>query len=700
MSKPFELCPARLELVAAPDALEIQAAEGEGKPPTFAGVVYTGGPMQLNGFYRPVIVDLAGMKAGQENPVYKQHDPNQIVGHTTAVPITPQRITVEGVVSGTGAAAQEVVANARNKFPWKLSLGASVDRLVRVDDGESVQVNGRTFRGPVLIARKTTLGEVSFVPRGADAKTKVKVAATIAAEPLFLKGNAPMTFEQWLKAKGFDSNLLTESGLATLRASYDDEQRADAGAKPADDATGAKPIQAAAVETADEIKAAAATGLDEFRKEAAAETRRIGAIQAAAKDFPEICAEAIEAGWSKEQTEREVTRERELQDLRASRASIGPAIHIEGAGDGASALVLECAARMNTSEDRELVEKDYDEKILAAAHKHFRRLGFKDLIRACCDMEHVAAPRPGATETDYIRAAFSTTSLSGILGDSANKSMLAAYRAVPSTAKKIARKLSANDFKTHTGYRLTGDPKLLEVDGKGELKYGNLDEESFTYSVATYGKIFGITREMIVNDDLNAFSEIPRLLGKGAALTLEDLFWTLVLANTGSFFASGNNNTLTNSLSSAGLAAAVALFRNQTDADGHPVLLTPTTLVVPPALEETADELYTSTNIVLGTSTKAKVGSANTHKAKYKPEVSPYISNSSYTGYSTTRWYLFPEKDESPFGIAYLNGAENPIVEEADQPAEFLGKAWRGYTDLGVCQVDSRCGVMSDGDDS
>jgi len=290
-----------------------------------------------------------------------------------------------------------------------------------------------------------------------------------------------------------------------------------------------------------------------------------------------------------------------------------------------------------------------------------------------------------------------------VLGDSANKIVLDTYRAFPSVAKKIARKLSAKDFKTHTGYRLTGDSELEKVAATGELKYGSLDEDSFTYSVDTYGKMFGITRQNIINDNANVFYQVPQKIGRGAALRLERLFWTLVLANTGSFFSAANGNYITGAataLDSDALGTAVVTMMQQTDADGHPVNVTPKYLVVPPELKVTADKLWQSTNLVAGGgNTDDTVLAANVHGGKYEPLATPYLSNAAYVGNSALAWYLVGSPaDVSPFGVAFLNGAEQPIVEEVDQPAEFLGKLWRGYTDIGVCQIDHRGAVKAKGE--
>ena len=44
-----------------------------------------------------------------------------------------------------------------------------------------------------------------------------------------------------------------------------------------------------------------------------------------------------------------------------------------------------------------------------------------------------------------------------------------------------------------------------------------IDGESI--QLATYGKMFSITRQAIINDDLTAFTDIPRKMGRAAART-------------------------------------------------------------------------------------------------------------------------------------------------------------------------------------
>ena len=360
-----------------------------------------------------------------------------------------------------------------------------------------------------------------------------------------------MNCEQWLEAKGFDIESLTDAQEEYLKAQWKAEQD-DSGADDAPDEGG--DVQAGGdAGITGEPDADEEDPVKELRAKHVAEVKRLGAIHEVAGDYPDIEAKAVEEGWSAERAELEV--------LKASRA---PNVHTgRSDDDGTTPKVLEAGIRLGGEEQADVVEEDYDEQTLEAGYD-YRQLGTRDLIRICAQMDGVQVPRPGAGVTAFLRAAASSMSLANILGSSANKALVASYRETPSVAKEIAAKLSPNDFKEHTGYRMTGDRRLEKVGPDGELKHANLDEtEVYAYSVDTFGRMIVLTRQMITNDDLGAFTQLPKRYGKGAVETLERLFWELVLDNTGSFFGSGNSNLLESadySLDAGALSSAVQLL--------------------------------------------------------------------------------------------------------------------------------------------
>lgn len=167
----------RIEAAAELEWSEIEAAEGKEKIPSFKMTAYRGGPMNVGGFFRPVVVDLAGMKTGNKQlPIFRGHDPDRIIGHGEA-DIGATEIKASGLISADNDHSRDVVASSRRGFPWQASIGATVHEFESIKTGDKATVNGKTVKGPVLIARKTTLSEISFVPIGADRGTSAKVAA-------------------------------------------------------------------------------------------------------------------------------------------------------------------------------------------------------------------------------------------------------------------------------------------------------------------------------------------------------------------------------------------------------------------------------------------------------------------------------------------------------------------------------------------
>jgi hypothetical protein len=650
-------------------------------------LAYTGGKLELPNFDFHVVVDLAGLSYRSESvPVRFNHDGERGVGHTVSITNDGSQIIAYGIISRATVDAKDVTNSGLLGFPWQASIGCDVLEKRFIPQGASEKINGRDIDGPCIVASKTFLREITICEQGADDNTRVVVSAKKTENSI--TGVCAMTFSEWMATKNIDESSLSEDQLTVLKIVFEcetdlkDDESSDA---PVDEGSEVVP------ELSDSASAVRASAL--------AEKKRINAIHnicnyGHGREFPEIEAAAIEEGWGLQKTELEV--------LRASRPNIAAIINTRRTAAGANSKVIEAAIRLNSTERSEIVEKAYSQEILEAASK-YRQMGIKRLFEECCLMEGKSISAARSSERELIQAAFSTASLPTIMYSTMSKVLLDSYRAVPSVAREVSKKLTANDFKTHTGLRLTGDSRMLEVGADGEIKHGNLGESAYPFRVNTVARKFGITRQMLLNDDIGALMEIPQMLGRGAAVAVEEAFWKLVLSNANNFFSTGNTNIVsgaTSVLGIAGLARVVQAFRDQTDESGIPILLTPRFLVVPTSLEVKARELFVSTNIIaVGTGPAESVrGDANIFSGMYQPLVSPYLNNPLMTNASDTSWYLFSDPiDVAAFGIAYLRGNESPQIEEFEQLPDVLGTGWRGYFDFGVCQLDPRGAVKSTG---
>lgn len=185
-----------------------------------------------------------------------------------------------------------------------------------------------------------------------------------------------------------------------------------------------------------------------------------------------------------------------------------------------------------------------------------------------------------------------------ILANIANKSLRAAYAAMPQTFRPLIREASVSDFKAVTRTQLGEAPSFDKVNEHGEFKRGTMGEAKESYSIATYGKVVGITRQTIINDDMNAFSRVPAAFGVQAAQLESDLVWGQILANPvmgdgNTLFHANHGNLMTAAaISVAGLTAARTAFALQKGLDGKTVLgLTPQYIIVPVALQTVAEQL-------------------------------------------------------------------------------------------------------------
>lgn len=699
--------------------------DGAVKPRRFSMNAYNGGPMNLNGYYTPVVIDLSGISGTDKTrPVLKNHDDEQLVGHADRITVTGGvngAINAEGVVSGGGDAAREVLTAHDNGYPWQASIGAYVQNFEFVKAGSEVTVNGRTLKGPLNVARKTVLGEISFVPLGADDSTSARIAAEAAKD-------SAMNFEQWLEARGFTLDGLSDKQKGHLQAQFDAEQKkpgegeGDPAPAPAKPKKGGKKVAAAARKPKAEEGEGDDDGQDDdpaqvLRASGAGEMKRQAALSKIAAKYrktmdPEavatLQAKAIEEDWTEEHME--------LEALRAERPKAPAAIIRDATVTGA---VLEAAACLTGgletvyasrggSVSELAIDKAFKPEVLEAADKRFSHgIGLQEMILEAAWANGYQGASFRRDPSGVLRAAFapiqatgfSTFSLPGILSNVANKFLLQGFMGVDASWRQIANSRPVTDFKSYTSFRLTGDGQFEEVGADGEIKHGQLASESYTNRAKTYAKMFAITRQDLINDDLGALTAVPKRLGRGSSLKLNDVFWTAFVDAAAAFYTTGNGNVISgagSALSLAGLSAANQKFLDQVDADGKPLSITPKVLLVPTALKITAETLTRSIEI-RDTTANTKYPTSNPWAGMFTVITTPYLGNSHY-GNSSTAWYLIGSPDDIPVvEIAFLNGRQEPVVETADADFNNLGIQLRGYFDFGVTLQDPRAIVKSVG---
>ena len=437
-------------------------------------------------------------------------------------------------------------------------------------------------------------------------------------------------------------------------------------------------------------------GAAALRAEALAETSRIAAVRkVCAGKHLDIEAQAIRDGWDATRTELEV--------LRASRPK-APSIHTPDTSITSEVLEAACFQ----SAKLEGLDKVCSAQALEVAAKRFQSgLGLQELLIEAA----IANGYTGRTFRDSrrvleaafgrgIEAGMTIIDVGGILSNVANKFLLEGFFSVERVWRSICAVRNVSDFKTVTSYRLVGKDQYEQVAPGGELKHGTLGEETYSNKADTYGLMLSIDRRDIINDDLGAITTVPRKLGRGSGLKINDVFWTAFM-NNAAFFSAGNKNFVSGAdtaLGIDGLTKGEVTFMDLVDSDGKPTGVMPSILLVPTALSAVGTQLYKSVEM-RDTTANTKFPVANPHQGKFRIEVSRYLSNALYTGNSAKAWYLLADPSDLPvIEMAFLNGQEAPTIETSDADFSQLGVRMRGYHDFGVALQDPRGGVKSKGE--
>ena len=259
-----------------------------------------------------------------------------------------------------------------------------------------------------------------------------------------------------------------------------------------------------------------------------------------------------------------------------------------------------------------------------------------------------------------------TSDFSSLLANVANKSLISGFESEPASHRIWCKESEARDFKEQSRVALSEAPGLDLVNENGEYTYGTFGERAETFALKTYGKMFSITRQAIINDDLSAFTRLPQAFGQSAARKEADLVYSILTTNgnmsdgTALFHADHSNLEGTPSaLSVTSLGVARAEMRKQTGINGLGVMnIVPRYLIVPAALETTAEQLIAS----LVDPSKSN----DTPNLKFIRSLQ-LVVDPRLDADSETAWYLAADWGQvDTVEIAYLDGYRGIQYEEHD----------------------------------
>jgi hypothetical protein len=286
-----------------------------------------------------------------------------------------------------------------------------------------------------------------------------------------------------------------------------------------------------------------------------------------------------------------------------------------------------------------------------------------------------------------------TTSDFGVLLENVmHKTLQAAYAVTPDSWSRVCGIGSVSDFRPHNRYLRGTFGELDDLNEAGEFKTKAVpDGAKEQISAKIKGNIIALSRQAIVNDDMDAFSGIAIDFGRAAKLTIEIAFYRLLALNSGlgpvmndgkTFFHADHGNIPTAAVPSVvAFDAMRVLMARQKDVSGNEYLeIRPYTGLFPTELGGTARTLN---DAAYDPDTANKLQKPNMVRGMFSDIVdTPRLSG--------TPWYGFADKDMAPaFEVVFLNGEQEPFLD-SEEGWRTDGTEWKVRHDFGVGGVNYR----------
>ncbi|HIB7641294.1 TPA: ClpP-like prohead protease/major capsid protein fusion protein [Escherichia coli] len=284
----------------------------------------------------------------------------------------------------------------------------------------------------------------------------------------------------------------------------------------------------------------------------------------------------------------------------------------------------------------------------------------------------------------------STSDFGNILLDVSNKGLIQGWEESEETFQKWTRKGRLSDFKTAYRVGMGGFGSLRQVREGAEYKYITTSDRKETIALATYGEIFSITRQAIINDDLNMLVDVPMKMGRAAKATIGDLVYKVLtdnpkLSDGKALFHADHKNIATGGISVSGLDAARQMMRLQKEGD-RALNIRPAFMLVPVALETVANQTIKSASV--------KGADANAGVINPIQNFAEVIAEARLDAADPKTWYLAAAQGTDTIEVAWLDGVDTPYI---DQQEGFTtdGIATKIRIDAGVAPLDWRGLVRS-----
>lgn len=583
--------------------------------------------------------------------------------NTTSILGSYRQMAVEGdklVGRGHFSEAEEA------QGPWQkvreghltdFSLGYKVHESTYIPEGQTQKIDGRTFEGPLKVSTSWTPRELSACPIGADEMAKTRAATALKPTTTDTKKEVDKMDErirEFLESRGLPKTATEEEAYRFLEG-------LDVKAPPVTDPPG----------TAAEVDE------DKVRAEAtAAEQARILEIRAMCEQTGH---QDLADGLVTDNSSLDEARKTVLEQVVAKAPTTGGA----GYRPPVEIVAEERDKFRDAARDSILIRSGSVIEAPAAGADDLTGYSLRELARESLRFANQAM---NGNPMEMIGRALTTSDFPILLANVAHKSLFEGFDAASETWPVWCETGSVSDFKTHTSARASETDDLDEIREDDEYRYGSRTEAKEEYKIATYGKLFKISRQTIINDDLNALTDTPSKHGEAASRKVGDVVYAVITANSAMgdgvalFHANHSNLGTAGVLSETTIAEMIKLMKLQKDLKGKRRLnIRPLFYLGPVALEGSAEIFFNSGQF-------AGANAAATRNNPYAGTRFTRVYEPRLDDDSATAWYLAGPRGKT-VKVFFLNGNQMPYLE-TKQGWNVDGVEYKVRIDAGAKAMD------------
>jgi hypothetical protein len=366
--------------------------------------------------------------------------------------------------------------------------------------------------------------------------------------------------------------------------------------------------------------------------------------------------------------------------------------YMEGAE---AALSVKAGLEKDQKITREVAQNEFYSMGMMELAREFLRIGGQNMTGLNSKLAVM-----GAALTRAGIIGHSTSDFSNLLENVAGKALLLGFTEAEETWQIWCRTGNLPDFRTSSRVNMSTFGDLDIVYENGEYKYGTFSDLKETLTLLTYGKLFNISRQALINDDTAAFSMIPRRMGAAANRKLGDLAYGVLTTNaalnqdsTALFHADHSNLVAPGSGAAPSVTtveAAITAMALQTDPAGNTLNISPSYLLCPKALEFTSQAIE---NNQYDPAATAGTLTDNGVRGRFVTVADPRLDAD-----DALQWYMAANQNVADtVEIAFLDGNQTPFLESQDGWKQD-GIEYKVRIDAAAAALDFRGLYQNNGD--